>query len=1157
MIDKKKSVVNDEIQRFGFRKFSFGLAGALLTGMLALGNPLTTQTAKADTVPDDPDQVNVQPSGEKAAEQELSTVQAPKAATASANTNTAPATKAAPAPQQTAQRTEYNYTSGQTNANANTGVTNQQTGDTQAQAQTQTPVQQSQQQAPKASLGTYSTPNITGAKKKAAKKAKKLPKANITKGVSKKLTRSGVAGVNSGIDTRSVDTRDSGEATDAAHTKYVNRTVTWYTVDSATGEKQKLTSIIQQVKFGQQWTDYNDGNGKIYTPWEQDGRKISFDPYTNQDLLTNAKTSMSAEDYQSLADTFKNAKSISSDGAPKSDPIGPLSQDLSYDILLTYEPKISAVKVSVVYQDLDDNKKVLDTKDYTSEPGGKVDATGDYKSVIDGLIAKGYTHDAKDDTLPNGGAISIPGVGDLNGKTSFVYYVGLHHKIVPYGPGENNPFTNKNDDANLVKNVTQTIQYKGANKTIPDNVQTIKFSRTAETDMVTGKTTYKDWDKTSDKYTDVTSPTVDGYLPDQTVVAGTQVTPTSPNTTKVVNYATADQMRDAIVHYRYDSWDSNKVAYKDKNRKIVAKDNGSGGLDFNKDDFKQDIIPTDGYTATVQHTNVQGGVIHAWIVYVKNPQNDFAVHFIDQDNNNQKIPGVNDVTANNVIGKPVEKPAGVDDIIKQLQDKGYEVVEDPFQNPPTAVDGKQDVNYVLKHKKVPVSPITNRTETVHFVDQDGKQIAPDKTQSASFTHNGITDLVTGETTWTDWSPNKTTDPVDVPVVNGYVTTEKQVPSQTLTPDKDIDITVKYNKIGKLVPVDDNGNKIPGANQPDYVNDPTDPTKVKPNQKVPDVPGYTPDVSTVTPTDPTKDTPVKYHKQNVPTPPQADTSLGIIVHDDDTNQDLPDYKWTSGSVRPGDKVAYDWNKVKQDLIDHGYVVVQEPSIPDNYGQSAQVITIHVKHGIVHVNPDKPQTPGANINKGNAKWPDTAQYQHDRKYTVHFVDKNGKQLAKDEVQTMRFGRDLQIDAVTGKILNPDAKWEPQNKQYAGVQADKINGYTVNPKSLAGVALVNGVLPGADAIDSDISDSIVYTADDKVPNDPGNGGGTPAKGTPQAATPAPEPAKPTPQAVAAKAPVQKASALPQTGGDVKQQAALSAIGVALVLLSLGAGPLRKRKH
>lgn len=1198
MISKKKdSEIVKSVPRYGFRKLTVGLAGVALTTALALANP-NTKEVKADTIPDDPDAVNTQPSGAKAAQAELNApvkaAPAAKAATPApqtpvkaatqhaATTLSAQTAKARPkdqvpddptvAQKQTGQQSASNNTqaaqTSQTTQAAQASQANTNTANQTAVSQTNTQTNNNSSSIAKQPTitDTNRTPNIT---KSALPKTRQADLAddNVPDITSDKDTQNIVG--NTSSDTITTRANES-DATDPARNKYVKRTITWY-VKQKDGTKKTITYVQQTARFGQLWED--SGSGKVYTPWESDPRTAKFDAYTNADMLKALQAQVTggtlAQDaYDSIVAMFNGKDyTVSSDGAPISDPVGPLSSDIDYTVILTPKDTAKNVKVTIIYRDLDNNNKILNSKDYTTtttDSGSSLDASSDYNAAINDYLSKGYTHNVSDDTLPNGGKISIPATADA--QDAYVYYVGLHHKMVEYGPGEKNPFTNKDDDANLVKNIKQTIHYTGTPSAIADNVQTIKFTRHGLTDMVTGNTTYKDWDKTTDKYQDVTSPTVSGYVPDQAVVAGTSVNINSNDTVKTVTYAPEDQMRDAIVHYRYDSWDSNKEVFPDKNRKIAATIDSNGNWKYDKDAFNQDIIAKDGYTATVNKTNVQGGKLHAWIVYVKNPANETVIHFIDQDNNNQPIDKVSNVTTNNIIGKPIEKPSSVDSILDQLDKLGYEVVSNPFDTPTNAVDGKQDLNYVLKHKKQAVSPITNRTETVHFVDDQGNKIAPDKTQTASFTHNGVTDLVTGETTWTGWSANQNTNPVDVPVVNGFVAESKQVPSQVLTPDKDIDITVKYHKMGKIVPVDDNGKVISGADQPIYVNDPTDPTKVKPNQKVPTVPGYTTDTTTVTPSDPTKDTPVKYHQNATPT---ENTSLGIVVHDDDTNQDLNDYHWSSGTVTPGGKVGYDWATAKQNLIDHGYVVVQEPLIPDYYSKSPQVITIHVKHGQVHVDPDHPQTAGDKINKGDAKWPDKSEYERYRTYTVHFVDSKGRKLAPDLVQKMRFGRDLIIDTVTGKILNPDAKWTPKNANYDGVQAIKINGYKFNLKSLNGVALANGVLPGALAVDSDISDSIVYTPDDQVPNDPGNGGidkgkpndnlgntpKQPAAKTPLAAKPA-APAAKSPAPAPVK--VQKASVLPQTGSatNKSQNAALGAIGLAMILLSLGFVP-RKRKE
>ena len=65
------------------------------------------------------------------------------------------------------------------------------------------------------------------------------------------------------------------------------------------------------------------------------------------------------------------------------------------------------------------------------------------------------------------------------------------------------------------------------------------------------------------------------------------------------------------------------------------------------------------------------------------------------------------------------------------------------------------------------------------------------------------------------------------------------------------IELKYLPLGKIIPVLPNGEVIPNAPQPQYQNNPNDPTGVKPDEPVPVIPGYTPQEQTVTPEDPGK------------------------------------------------------------------------------------------------------------------------------------------------------------------------------------------------------------------------------------------------------------------------------------------------------------------
>ncbi len=143
---------------------------------------------------------------------------------------------------------------------------------------------------------------------------------------------------------------------------------------------------------------------------------------------------------------------------------------------------------------------------------------------------------------------------------------------------------------------------------------------------------------------------------------------------------------------------------------------------------------------------------------------------------------------------------------------------------------------------IPVVPTTIKgSQTIKFVDEKGKELHPSDVQTAEFTNSYTFGMV------------------KVPVIQGYVATEKVAGGKTVTEaNPHVVVTVVYKKIGNIIPVDEDNKPIPGVPTPPYKNDPDDPTKVIPTP-VPNIPGYTPNGSKVTPSDPTKDTKVIYRK----------------------------------------------------------------------------------------------------------------------------------------------------------------------------------------------------------------------------------------------------------------------------------------------------------
>ena len=236
--------------------------------------------------------------------------------------------------------------------------------------------------------------------------------------------------------------------------------------------------------------------------------------------------------------------------------------------------------------------------------------------------------------------------------------------------------------------------------------------------------------------------------------------------------------------------------------------------------------------------------------------------------------------------------------IDELINKGYVLVEDGFTNAGTPVyDDNDDEDQVfvvkLDHSTAPVGPndphepgtpinpndpngpkwpakdgyTKQYTSTVHFVDENGNQLYDDDVQTSTWTRTLIIDKVTGEVLNPNENWNSDIDSyadVKAPVIEGYYADRANVPGQEAQ-QQDIENTVTYRPIGKIIPVDPNGNPIPNVPTPQYRNDPNDPTKVIVTN-TPDVPDMVPETTSVTPSEPGVDTPVVYHVVEQPAQP---------------------------------------------------------------------------------------------------------------------------------------------------------------------------------------------------------------------------------------------------------------------------------------------------
>lgn len=388
---------------------------------------------------------------------------------------------------------------------------------------------------------------------------------------------------------------------------------------------------------------------------------------------------------------------------------------------------------------------------------------------------------------------------------------------------------------------------------------------------------------------------------------------------------------------------------------------------------------------------------------------------------------------------------------KVTTDKGYN------HNYPTGVS-ETDLNNTVKRN-------------ISFIYTDkpegSNQAYPTKTQEVAYKRQATIDLVklanddSDAVSYSNWEPKEagkeSFDRCQVKPIKGYVANYELVPSADVHKDQDgkaengQDVVVKYSPVGKIIPIDKDGNEIPNAPTPKYNNDPTDPTKTT-TTDVPEIPGYHAEVPNVTPDNPLEDTKVVYVKNT--------QVIDLVYVDTKTNTTLT----TQNDVAHGDSgltiptsVTDTLNSTIQSYLDKGYVI--DPykvsgTVPDTFDFSDQtadgadkehqVVTIYLTHGTVTVTGNDPKTPGEPINPedpNGSKYPSEAGKDNlviSSQNIIHYYDEAGNKLRDDKVTTddSTLTREVIIDKVTGDVINP-GNWTG-GKEYENVNTPVVNGY-----------------------------------------------------------------------------------------------------------------------
>ena len=433
-----------------------------------------------------------------------------------------------------------------------------------------------------------------------------------------------------------------------------------------------------------------------------------------------------------------------------------------------------------------------------------------------------------------------------------------------------------------------------------------------------------------------------------------------------------------------------------------------------------------------------------------------------------------------------------------LKHKKITVTNDDPKDPDGKIttDKGYDHNYPTGVSETDLKNTVRRNISFIYTDkpEGSNQAFPTETQEVAYKRQATIDLVklangdSDAVSYSNWKPKEagkeSFDSYQVKPIKGYVANYELVPSADVHKDQDgkaengQDVVVKYSPVGKIIPIDKDGNEIPNAPTPKYNNDPTDPTKTT-TTDVPEIPGYHAEVPNVTPDNPLEDTKVVYVKNT--------QVIDLVYVDTKTNTTLT----TQNDVAHGDSgstiptsVTDTLNSTIQSYLDKGYVI--DPykvsgTVPDTFDFSDQtadgadkehqVVTIYLTHGTVTVTGNDPKTPGEPINPkdpNGSKYPPEAGKDNlviSSQNIIHYYDEAGNKLRDDKVTTddSTLTREVTIDKVTSDVIST-GKWTG-GKEYENVNTPVVNGYytdrasagasTVTPADANSGRVHNGVI------------------------------------------------------------------------------------------------------
>ena len=622
------------------------------------------------------------------------------------------------------------------------------------------------------------------------------------------------------------------------------------------------------------------------------------------------------------------------------------------------------------------------------------------------------------------------------------------------------------------KTVKETIHYtyEGGAPAAPDHTSSLKFTRTATTDLVTNVTT-GDWTaENGTSFAAVTSPTIKGYTPDLAEVpAVDNITANSANIEKAVVYkanpasakvtyiddTTGETLETKALNGLYGQTDPYRTAetiktYTDRNYELVSDGYPASGVTYNE------TLQT--FEVHLRHKGaavLETKTVTETIKYVYEDNTEAA----DTKVQTLKFYRINtkDLVTNKIVYKgPWILSTGTFPEVVSPKIDGYTpdkaTVAAVEQITGDSADIEETVTYKADKQKV----------TYTIIDDTAQKTLKDK---EVLTSGG------SDTPLPDSAREKYDLMVNAYLAQGYELVSKdQLPAKfdldsshdqnvvvhlkhgttDIQESKDVNLTVRYHGAGGQTPEDKvqtatwtrtvTKDKITGTEvsatawTSDKVNYDAVPSPV--------IPGYSVDVETVPSEAVTQENIVKDVYYTIQT-----QKVTYTVVDEITGQTLENQveltTGESGAALPA-AAQTKYDRIVKGYTDKGYELVSKDDLPAQFDKDSSVdqnVVVHLKHKVT-----------------------TSSEIKTVKETIHYVYQNGSEARSSYGTSLSFTREVKTDEVTK--LSTKGSWSPVTGTFAAVTSPMITGYTADKPI---VAAVDGITGDSE----DIVETVVYKA------------------------------------------------------------------------------------